>query len=132
MKKRIHNICKSCGKRIPRGLTKCLACSLNLKSRNEHGTFKCQVCGNAIGLKEEACSTCGTNFLELIEEEAGIKAQDSEEYMCMICNTTVEKKAVKCPVCGTVFIQDIDDYFGPVVEKVLDEGFGSKSVPRAS
>ena len=127
-KKRIQNTCRTCGKKIPSGLSKCLACTLNLKSGNRRGTCKCQVCGTAVKHQDKICTTCGTNFMA--DELIGPGHEgDSEEWICLICGKPVDKKARRCDFCGTVFVDDVEDFEGPIVERLSDGFTGHRARP---
>jgi len=128
LKKRLRNTCNSCGKRIPNGLSKCLACSLNLKSGKNRGSCKCLVCGTDVRSSDDICKICGTNFLA-DSDGRGTHEKVTEEFICMICGKLVEKKARRCNFCGTIFLNDTREYTGPVVERVSKGAFSTKASP---
>jgi hypothetical protein len=129
LRQRVYNECRSCGKRIPSGLTKCLACSLNLRSGGKKGNCKCRVCGSDVEVNDVDCQICGTNFTSGSKEEVKTTSSETEEYVCMICGRQVDKKARRCDFCGTVFIDDSDVHTGPVVERLGDGPIRTKGHP---
>jgi hypothetical protein len=128
MKKRVRNTCSSCGKKIPSGLSKCLACTLNLKSGVKRGSCKCLVCGTEVSPSDDLCKTCGTNFQTGLEDGEATDGE-AEEFICMICGKAVDKKARRCEFCGTIFVDETKGYTGPVVERISKGAFGTRASP---
>jgi ribosomal protein L40E len=107
----VHNVCAVCGKRIPSGLSKCLACSLDLKKRTGEDVYLCLVCGCRTDRAAESCKGCGTNFPETSRPREDL-------YVCMVCGASVKRMAKACHVCGTTFVRDSSRLKGMPVKRV--------------
>lgn len=89
-----HQVCRSCGKSTPEGLSRCIHCGENPQSAPQHSIL-CPHCGAQTPEGSPLCLACGRHIRVTCAKCGAIHPGDAE--ICPVCRTGLYKP---CPLCG--------------------------------